>query len=1131
MRFLNINYHLFEAFISNERCYRTSIIVTLFSYKLKLIIMTKQIINTLLFTALLFCIPDFLQAQNEARLLRFPTVYGNKIIFSYAGDLYTVPATGGIARKLTNDVGYEMFSHFSPDGKTVAFTAQYDGNTEVYSMPAEGGIPNRLTITSTLERDDISDRMGPNNIVMGWTPDGKNIIYRSRKQTFNDFIGQLFLVPASGGMSKELPLPSGGFCSYSADGKQIAYNRVFREFRTWKYYKGGMADDIWIHDFNTKTTRNITNTNSQDILPMWFGDEIYFCSDRDRTMNLFCYNLKTEQTRKITNYTEYDIKFPSAGDNRIIYENGGFIYIFDIKTQLTSKVSIQIADDQNTSRDQLKDASKFLGSVNPSPEGNRIVVTGRGDIYSVPVKEGITRNLTASSNAHDREAVWSPNGKWIAYLSDASGEYEIYIVKQDGSEPPIQITSGADTYKFTIRWSPDSKKILWNDKMLRLQYVDTETKKIMLVDKSKIWEFGDFEWSPDSRWITYSKPLENGMQQIMLYNTQDESKYEITDQWFSSGQPTFSSNGKYLIFTSDRTFDPTYSNVEWNFSYENMTKLYMITLEKTTPSPFAPSNDEVKTEQTSEPKEKKPSKPESDKKTETKTDIETKIVKIDLEGIQQRIIELPVEPGNYRNIWALDDKIYYNFSNEKGRWVKMFDLKQKKENELGNDLSFDITSDGKKMLVRQRNRFSLIDLPSSKISTEKSIDLSDIKVWVNNKQEWKQIYDEAWRQMRDFFYVSNMHGVDWKAMHDKYAVMLSYVNNRNDLTYLIGEMIAELSVGHAYINGGERKPVEKINLGLLGARLSKDTSGYYRIDSLLQGANWSQDLYSPLTQIGIGAAKGEYITSVNGKSTKSMTDIYASLINKAGKNVELTLNALPTEGGRKVLVVPINDESHLYYYTWVQNNIKKVDKATNGQVGYIHIPDMSAEGLNEFVKYFYPQLAKKALIIDDRGNGGGNVSPMIIERLSREISRSNTARNVELIGRTPTKMMLGPKVLLINNYSASDGDLFPYGFKKHKLGKVIGKRSWGGVVGIRGSLPFVDGADLRKPEFASYSAEESKWIIEGIGVEPDIDIDNDPSREYEGTDDQLNKAIEVILEELKTYKEQPPVPLAPDKSK
>ena len=1093
----------------------------------------KKILSILFFTLMLA--PVSLLAQDEARLMRFPTVHGEQLVFAYAGDLYTVPTQGGMARKLTSDPGYEMFPHFSPDGKTIAFTAQYDGNTEVYIMPAQGGVPVRLTITATLGRDDVSDRMGPNNIVMGWTPDGKNVIYRSRKQTFNDFTGQLFTVPVSGGMSQELPLPTGGFCSYSADGKQLAYNRVFREFRTWKYYKGGMADDIWIHDFTTKSTRNITGNKSQDIFPMWFGDEIYFCSDRDRTMNLFCYNLKTNQTRKVTSYNEYDIKFPSAGDNRIAYENGGFIYIFDVKTQTSSKVQVQIADDLNTSRNELKDATRYMGSVNPSPDGNRIVVAGRGDIFTVPVKEGITRNLTSSSNAHDREGFWSPDGKWIAYLSDASGEYEIYIQKQDGSEPPVKLTTGADTYKFTIRWSPDSKKILWNDKMLRLQYVDIASKAVTLVDKSKIWEFGSFDWSPDSRWIAYSRPMENSMQQIMLYNTTDGKSYEITDGWFSSDEPTFSRNGKYLIFSSDRTFDPIYSSVEWNFAYQNMSKLYLVTLAKDTPSPFAPSNDEVKIEATKETKEtpstekdKKGKKPE---KTETSPEPAVKPVKIDIEGIQQRILEIPVEAGNYWNIWSVDEKIFYNTSNDKGMSAKVYDLKQKKESELGSDMGFDITADGKKMLVRQRNRYFMIDLPSSKISTDKSIDLSDLKIWVDNRQEWKQIYDEAWRQMRDFFYVANMHGLDWKAIHEKYAVMLPYVNNRNDLTYLIGEMIAELSVGHAYINGGERKPVEKINLGLLGARLSKDASGYFRIDSLLQGANWSSDLHSPLTEVGVGAVKGEYITSVNGKSTKEMPDIYAALINKAGKNVELTLNATPAEGGRKVLVVPVADESSLYYYTWVQNNIRKVDKATNGQVGYIHIPDMSSEGLNEFVKYFYPQLAKKALIIDDRGNGGGNVSPMIIERLNREITRSNMARNVEQIGHTPTKVMAGPKVLLINQYSASDGDLFPYGFKKHQIGKVIGTRTWGGVVGIRGSLPFVDGADLRKPEFASYSADESKWIIEGYGVDPDIEIDNDPSREYEGTDDQLNKAIEVILGEMKNVKEPPAIPSAPDKSK
>ncbi len=1002
----------------------------------------NRIFFNFLFMVTLLCLPGLLTAQDEARLLRFPAVHGNQVVFSYAGDLYTVPVAGGMARKLTTDAGYEMFSHFSPDGSTIAFTAQYDGNTEIYTMPAQGGVPARLTITATLGRDDISDRMGPNNIVMGWTPDGKSVIYRSRKQTFNDFIGQLYTVPAVGGMSKELPLPTGGFCSYSADGKQMAYNRVFREFRTWKYYKGGMADEIWIHDFASKTTRNITANNAQDIFPMWFGDEIYFCSDRDRTMNLFCYNLKTNQTRKVTSYTDYDIKFPSAGDNRIIYENGGFIYIFDLKTQTSTKIVIQIADDFNTSRAELKDATRFMGSVNPSPDGNRVVVSGRGDIFSVPVKEGITRNLTSSCNAHDREGAWSPDGKWIAYLSDMSGEYEIYITKQDGSEAPVQLTTNADTYKFGIHWSPDSKKILWNDKMLRLQYVDIDTKKITLVDKSKVWEFGSFDWSPDSRWITYSNALENGMQQIMLFNTADETKTAVTDQWFSSDQPTFSRNGKYLLFTSDRTFDPIYSNVEWNFAYQNMSKLYMVTLAKDTPSPFAPSNDEVKTEVAKETKDAKTEKKdEKDKKQDKAAEPDVKPVKIDLEGIQQRIIEIPVEAGNYWNLWSVEDKIYYNTANDKGMWAKVYDLKQKKETELGSGLGFDITADGKKMLVRQGKSYSMIDLPSSKVNTEKYIELSDLKVWVNNRQEWKQIYDEAWRQMRDFFYMPNMHGVDWKAMHDKYAVMLPWVNNRNDLTYLIGEMIGELSIGHAYIGGGERKPVEKISLGLLGAQLSRDLSGYYRIDSLLLGANWSQDLHSPLTEVGVGAVKGDYITSVNGKSTKDMLDINAAFINKAGKNVELTLNASPAEGGRKVLVVPVNDESKLYYYTWVQNNIRKVDEATKGQVGYIHIPDMGPEGLNEFVKYFYPQLAKKALIIDDRGNGGGNVSPMIIERLSREITRSNMARNVDLVGHTPTKMMLGPKVLLINSYSASDGDLFPYGFKKHQLGKVIGKRT------------------------------------------------------------------------------------------
>ncbi|MBK7214615.1 MAG: PD40 domain-containing protein [Bacteroidales bacterium] len=1087
-----------------------------------------------LIPALLLIFSLAASSQNETRLLRFPAVFGNTLVFSYAGDLYQVASSGGTARKITSDPGYEMFPKFSPDGSQIAFTGQYDGNTEIYAIPANGGIPKRLTITATLGRDDVSDRMGPNNIVMAWTPDGKQIIYRSRKQTFNDFVGQLFSVSNEGGMSKELPLPAGSWCSWSADGKKLAYNRVFREFRTWKYYQGGMADDIWIFDPASGKTENITNNKSQDIFPMWFGDEIYFCSDRDRTMNLFCYNLKTKAIRKVTNFTDYDIKYPSAGDNKIAFEQAGEIHIFDIATQTEKKVSIRIEDDFLTSRSELKDATRFLGSVNASPDGNRLVAAGRGDIFSIPVKEGITRNLTASSNAHDREGIWSPDGKWIAYLSDKSGEYEIYIQKQDGSEQATQLTEGADTYKFTISWSPDSKKIMWNDKMLRLQYIDISTKKVTLVDKSKYWEYGSFDWSPDSKWIAYSQLLPNKFNQIMLYQLESGKKYEVTDEWFNSDEPTFSADGKYLVFTSDRTFNPTYSAVEWNYAYEKMTKIYLVALAAVTPSPFALSNDEVKiTEEAATPKTENSKGKAGKKDDKSKEDAAPAIadVKIDIEGIRQRIVELPVNASNYFNLWAVDDKIYYNEQGNDGLTLNLFDLKAKKKTELGNGLVFDITSNGKKMLVRQNNRFAVIDLPSSKISLDKYIDLSDVKVIVDYRQEWKQIYDEAWRQMRDFFYVSNMHGVDWKAMHDKYAVLLPYINHRNDLTYLIGEMIGELNVGHAYIGGGERPNLERIDLGLLGAKLSRDASGFYRIDSLLMGENWTGSLRSPLTAMGVGAKTGEFITSINGKSTKDMKDIYQALINRAGKNVELTLNAKPEEGGRKVLINPIKDEAQLYYYTWVQNNIKKVNEATNGEVGYIHVPDMGPEGLNEFVKYFYPQLSKKALIIDDRGNGGGNVSPMLIERLQRELTRSNIVRNVEVPGYTPQQMMLGPKVLLINNYSASDGDLFPYAFKKHQLGKVIGKRSWGGVVGIRGSLPFVDGADLRKPEFASYSAEESKWIIEGFGVEPDIEIDNDPAREYAGIDDQLNKAIEVIKEELRNYKSVPPIPAAPDKSK
>jgi tricorn protease len=1072
---------------------------------------------------------------DETRLLRFPAINGDKIAFSYGGDIYTVDSCGGVARKLTSHKGYEMFPRFSPDGKYLAFTGQYDGNTEVYLMPSEGGIPKRLTYTALLSRDDVSDRMGPNNIVMAWTPDGRNITYRSRKQSFNDFKGMLFNVPVNGGLSIELPLSVAGFCSYSPDGKKLAFNKVFREFRTWKYYKGGMADDIWIYDFETKKIENITNNEHQDIIPMWIGREIYFLSDRDRIMNMFVYNVDTKETKKVTDFTVYDIKFPSAGGDKIVFENGGFIFKFDTKSKKYYKITISVKDDALWARPEFKDASRYIRTADISPNGERFVFGARGDIYTVPVGKGITRNLTNTPGAHEREVNWSPDGQYIAYVSDASGEYEIYILKQDGSEAPVQLTFNADTYKFSLEWSPDSKKILWSDRMMRLQYVDIKTKEVKLVTRSKFDIIEHFHWSPDSRWIVFDQLTENKFSVISVYNIQNGEISNITSPWFDSVDPVFSFDGKYIVFISSRDFNPIYSSTEWNHAYINMMRIYLVTLKKDTPSPFAPENKEIDSISQSvhkEVAEKMNDKTNDKSVTKIKTTPLSNI-EIDFDNIENRIISLPVKSSTYFDPSCINNVVYYHERPQgEGIIAKMYDLKKQEETELGRGMQVSISSNGKKMLVKDFDRWGVTDIPTGKIILKDVADLSNMKVWVDYKLEWKQIFDESWRQMLDFFYVSNMNGVDWKAIHDKYAPLVSYVRHRDDLTYIIGEMIGELNIGHTYVNSGEKPRADKIAIGLLGAKLSKDKSGYFRIDKILDGANWNKELRSPLKEVGIDVKEGDYIIALDGKSVKEVDDIYQLLLYKSDKEVLITVNNKPEENGsRKVLVIPVSSESNLYYYNWVQNNIKKVNEATNNQVGYIHIPDMSSEGLNEFAKYFYPQLDKKALIIDERGNGGGNVSPMIIERLKRELTRSKMFRNSDVPSSVPSELMLGAKVLLIDQYSASDGDLFAYAFKKHKMGTIIGRRTWGGVVGISGTLPFVDGSELRKPEFASYSADSSAWIVEGIGVEPDIFIDNDPSKEYLGIDDQLNKAIEVAKEQLKNYKPLPPVPAAPDKSK
>ena len=1050
----------------------------------------------------------------EARLLRFPATNGNDIVFSYAGDLYKVSARGGEAKRLTSHVGYEMFPRFSPDGKTIAFTGQYDGNTEVYTIPADGGEPLRVTYTATNQRDDVGDRMGPNNIVTAWTADGEKIVYRNRISS--GFNGKLYTVAKEGGLSEVIPLPEGGFCSFSPDGKRLAYNRVMREFRTWKYYQGGMADDVWIYDAGKKTVENITNNRAQDIFPMWVGDEIYFISDRDRTMNLFVYDTKTKTTSKVTDFTEYDIKFPSTNGKLIVFENAGYIYRFDPATKKAQKVSVTLSSDHVYARNEIKDGGRYMRSASLSPDGKRVVVTARGEVFNLPVEKGVTKNIVRTPGAHERSATWSPDGKHIAYISDATGETELYMQPAEGGET-VQLTKNNDTYIRNFEWSPDSKSIVYTDRKNRINLLNVATKQVTEVLRDPKKEPYDVTFSPDSKWLAYTRMADNEYDIIYLYRIADKKEFQVTDRWYDSGSPTFSTDGKYLVFSSMRDFNPTYGSKEWNHVYGYSNGVYLALLTKDTPSPFLTKDDGSK----AEPK-KVEIKVEEGKKKETdeKKKPEGVTVKVDEDGLRDRIVKLPLPQGYHGSFYSDGQKVYYSRNNS----TYVYDLSKQKEETVAEGARMWVEPGGKKAGFFKDRQVFVKDIPSGKIDLKDPVNFSDMKITIDYAKEWTQIYDEAWRAFRDGFYLENMHGVDWKAMKQKYAVLLPYVKNRQDLTYLIGEMIGELNCGHAYVNTGEMDRPKRIKTGLLGAEVSRDKSGFFRLEKILPGESWSPSLRSPLTEPGIEAQVGDFIVAIDGVPTNTVNDLFALLVGKADVPTELSLNSkAQLNGARKVVIRPLEEEHSLYHYQWVKNNIAKVDKASGGKIGYIYIPDMGVEGLNEFAKYFYPQLDKEGLIIDDRANGGGNVSPMILERLAREPYRMTMRRGSTHNGTVPDAVLVGPKVCLINKYSASDGDLFPWGFRALKLGKLIGTRTWGGIVGITASLPFIDGTDVRVPFFTSYDMN-GNWMVENEGVEPDILIDNDPVKEWNGEDEQLNRAIEEVMKELKNRKPLPKTP-------
>ena len=1067
----------------------------------------KKLILTLAMASALFG-----ANADEGRLLRFPATNGIDVAFSYAGDIYRVPITGGVAQKLTSHKGYEAFARYSPDGSRIAFTGQYDGNTEVYVMPSSGGKPQRITFTAHNERDDWGDRMGPNNITMTWTPDGRGVIYRNRIS--ESFDGQLWCAPTDGGMATRLPLPEGGFCCYSPDGKKLAYNRVFREFRTWKYYKGGMADDIWIWDTQAKTVSNITNHVAQDISPMWIGNEIYFMSDRDNRMNIFVYNTVTGTTQKVTHFDEFDVKFATCGGGQIVFENGGYIYRLDPATKQATKISVTLNSEDNFAREELRPVKKFITAASLSPEGNRMAVTARGEVFDIPVKKGVTRNITHTSGVHERNAQWSPDGKNIAYVSDATGESELWMRPAEGGDP-VQLTSGSKTRIQGFEWSPDGKQIVYTDRDNRIMLLTVGSKSSVMLRQDSIGAYPTPRFSPDGRWLTYYQMQRNQHNVIYLYDIAARKEYPVTDAWYDSNSPAFSADGKYLIFASGRDFNPTYSEIEWNFSYSKQEGIYLVMLAADTPSPFMPQD--AKSPVAAPDTDKKPDAKNATDKKQTQKPVA--VTKIDLDGIADRVVKIPVAGDHYGNFYC-DGKLLWYYGNG---GTHLYNIEEQKDELIVPDARMQVSSDKKKALFMRRGTLYVTDLPRAKTDLKEAVKLDDLVADINYEQEWRQIYDEAWRNYRDGFYLKDMQGVDWQAMHDKYAQLLPWVKNRLDLTYVIGGLIGELGVGHAYVDGGDHVTADVKSTGMLGAEVQREGNAF-RITKILQGAPDRKSLRSPLTEPGMNIKVGDYITAVDGVPTAKTNNLYSLLQGKAGVLTELTIaSSAGGAGARKVVVNPIADEYPLYHYEWVQNNIKYVSEKTGGRVGYIYIPDMGPDGLNEFARYFFAQLDKEALIVDDRGNGGGNISPMIIERLLRQPYRMTMFRGSNFNGTIPEQTLVGPKVLLVNKYSASDGDLFPWSFKENKIGPVIGTRSWGGIIGINGSLPYVDGTSITTPFFTNYSMR-GEWIVENHGVDPDIVVDNDPLREYAGEDQQLDKAIEVILEQLKSRKPLPKTP-------
>lgn len=1077
--------------------------------------------------SLMMTVPASAIDTADTLMLTQPAISATRIAFIYADDLWTVDLDGRNPRRLTSDRGVESNPVFSPDGASIAFSAQYDGNTDVFVVAADGGVPRRLTYHPGAD------------LVRGFTPDGRRVLFASQRAHFTPRQMQLWTIPVEGGVEERLPIPYAFRASYSPDAKFIAYNPLTPVHQQWKNYRGGTVATIVVYNTTNHATEKIPQPPSRanDADPIWMGSAIYFRSDRNGEFNLFAYDLASRSVSQLTAHDDFPVLNASAAQGRIVYEQAGRLHVYEVAGRRATPLTIGVAVDLPELRPRFAKGAKWARDASLSPSGARVVVNFRGDIVTVPAEKGDPRNLTGTVGTHEREPAWSPDGKSIAYFSDASGEYELHVRAQDGKgEARAFKPGGAGFYERPV-WSPDSKRIAFVDNAFALFVLDVATGKATKVSEEPVYgpvRRTRYGWSPDSQWLAYTRTNLTYINTLYAWSATEGTSTRITDGLSDVKDPVFDKSGKYLFVFASTDAGPV--NDWFALSRNDMrgtASVYLISLGAATPNPLARESDEEKgpggdtgdkaadAKAAAEAKAA-PAVADASKAAGAKADAERKgVTRIDFEGIDQRIVALPIPSADLSSLQTgADGQVFFLRTADGKTALNRFDLATRKTETVVPDVSaYEVSADGKKLLYLNKDDWFIVAATGKVEPGSGKVPIEAVEVRVDPLAEWPHIFDEAWRVNRDYFYATNYHGADWPAMREKYRRFLPHVGTRADLNRLIQWMCSELAVGHHRIGnpGDVPEPPKSVPGGLLGADYTVDR-GRYRFAKIYGGLNWNPDLRAPLTEPGVNVKVGDYLLAVNGRDVRPPANLYAFFENTAGKSVELTVGPNPDgPGSRLVTVVPVASEGTLRNRDWVEGNLRKVTDATKGRIAYVYVPNTAGQGHEYFKRYFFPQADRDGIIVDERFNGGGSVADYYIDILRRPfVSWWAMRYGADL--RTPIAGILGPKVMLINEEAGSGGDLLPWMFRKFRLGTLVGKRTWGGLVGVLGFPEFIDGGTVTAPNLAIWTDEG--WIVENEGVPPDIEVEMTPADVIAGRDPQLEKAIELALAELQ---KTPPV--------